>query len=88
LPYDRYDYDQQRLALVGKRNDNLFQLGHKLLVGIVSVDLDRREVDLKFVKRLEGSDPLPKRRTGGKKRKRNEKDGSSKGKRGRKGRRK
>lgn len=90
LPYDRYDYDAGRLALVGKRNDNLFQLGHRLVVGIVSVDLDRREVDLKFVKRLGGSEPLPKRRHSAKKKGRAPTTNPSpKGKRGKKkGRRK
>ncbi len=34
LPYDRYDYDASRFALVGKRNDNLFQLGQRLVVVI------------------------------------------------------
>jgi ribonuclease R len=77
LPYDRYDYDQSRLALVGRRGDNLFQLGQRLIVAVASVDLDRRQVDLRFVKRLADGDPLPKRRTGGKRRRR-EKEGSAK----------
>lgn len=88
LPYDRYDYDQSRLALVGRRGDNLFQLGQRLIVGLASVDLDRRQVDLRFVKRIAGGESLPKRNTGGKKRKRRDQEAPSKGKRGAKNKRK
>ncbi len=88
LPDDRYDYDASRFALVGRRGDNLFQLGQRLIVSLASVDLDRRQVDLRFVKRLAGGAALPKRSTGGKKRKPRDQETPSKGKRSSKGKRK
>ena len=51
LPADRYDYDRVAHTLSGRRDGTIFRLGDVVRVEIAHVDLDRRELDLRLVKR-------------------------------------
>lgn len=49
LPKDYYQYDKAHQRLVGERSRQVFQLGDKLQVQVLSVDLDERKIDLGLV---------------------------------------
>jgi ribonuclease R len=55
LTNDYYQFDRATHSLVGRRAGNDFRLGDRLTVEIARVDVDRRELDLRLVKRLAGS---------------------------------
>lgn len=46
---DRFDYDSDTQALIGRRSGEILRLGDPVRVVIKSVDLDRREVDFERV---------------------------------------
>jgi ribonuclease R len=48
---DMYDYDRPSMSLVGRRSGEQFRLGDPVLVKVVRVDVDRREVDFRLVRR-------------------------------------
>jgi ribonuclease R len=49
LPRDYYVFDQAHQRLVGERTRRVFQLGGRVQVQVLSVDLDERKVDLGMV---------------------------------------
>ncbi|MCX7929946.1 MAG: ribonuclease R [Chlorobi bacterium] len=49
LPRDRYVFDQQRYALVGRHHGQVFQLGGRIRVRIEEVHLARRQIDFCYV---------------------------------------
>jgi len=51
LEDDHYDFDETTYSLVGRREDNTFQLGDRLVAAVANVDLDQRELDYQFVRR-------------------------------------
>jgi len=55
LPNDFYDFDRSTHSLTGKRSANRFRLGELICVKIARVDVDRRELDLRFVRHLKRS---------------------------------
>ncbi len=55
LQDDYYDYDSTTHSLVGRRAGNRFQLGDVVQVEVFHVDVDRRELDFRLVRRLESS---------------------------------
>ncbi len=61
LPDDRYEYDRTTHTLTGRRHGNTFRLGDALQTRIVHVDLDRREMDLAFVSKLDHRTLLARR---------------------------
>jgi ribonuclease R len=48
---DYYRYDPRSHSLVGNRSGNAFRLGDRVLVEVARVDIDRRELDFRLVKR-------------------------------------
>jgi ribonuclease R len=73
LQDDYYHYDRTGHTLMGSRGQNQFRLGDLLLVEIAHVDLDRRELDFRLVRKLPhageggpGADRLPKKQRAGK----------------------
>jgi len=52
LQDDYYRYDQRSHSLVGNRAGNSFRLGDLIRVEVARVDIDRRELDFRIVKRL------------------------------------
>ncbi|MEC9004821.1 MAG: S1 RNA-binding domain-containing protein, partial [Planctomycetota bacterium] len=55
LPEDHYQHDPQTHTLSGHRRGNQFRLGDKLQVEVNRVDLNRRQLDFKFIKPLTSS---------------------------------
>jgi ribonuclease R len=49
---DFYHLDRATHSLVGRRAGNVFQLGDRVRVAVARVDLDRRELDFRLVRRL------------------------------------
>jgi ribonuclease R len=52
LQDDYYDYDSTTHSLVGRRAGNRFQLGDLVQVEVFHIDVDRRELDFRLVRRL------------------------------------
>ena len=50
LDDDFYDYDEKSFRLVGRRSKRIITLGDKMHVQIVKTDIDRRTIDLAWVK--------------------------------------
>jgi ribonuclease R len=63
LPEDRYRYDKASHTLTGHRPGRSFRLGDRLRVAVARVDVDRRELDFRFVS-AQGSNPSPPRTRG------------------------
>jgi len=49
LPRDRYLFDQERYALVGRHHGELFQLGKRIRVRLEQVHIGRRQIDFRYV---------------------------------------
>ena len=47
---DYYDFDEKNMRLIGSRTKKMITLGDKVLVRVVNTDIDRRTIDLEFVK--------------------------------------
>ena len=86
---DHYDYDDSIHALTGRRSGRTFSLGDTVEVEIAVVDMDRRELDLKLIRRISGRDH-PQKRSGVRKKSRSTKRKSKSSRKGKKpkGRRK
>ena len=78
LEDDSYDYDDSTHSLVGRRADNVFQLGDRLTAEVAAVDLDRRELDFHFVSREQTPTPSRKRKPAGGSDRTNDKKGQGK----------
>lgn len=52
---DYYRYDGATHSLVGYRAGNRYRLGDRIEVEVAHVDVDRRELDFRVVKRMEGT---------------------------------
>jgi ribonuclease R len=52
LQDDYYRYDQRSHSLIGNRAGNAFRLGDLIRVEVARVDIDRRELDFRLVKRV------------------------------------
>ena len=59
---DYYQFDRSTHTLAGRRAGNTFRLGDRIRVAVARVDLDRRELDFRFVRRLESARPARKTR--------------------------
>lgn len=46
---DYYEFDREAMALVGKRTGEMIRLGDRVLVEVVHVDVDRRELNFKLL---------------------------------------
>jgi ribonuclease R len=53
LQDDYYRYDQRSHSLVGNREGNAFRLGDLIKVEVARVDIDRRELDFRIVRRFQ-----------------------------------
>ena len=51
---DYYEFDEKNYRVVGKRNKKIITLGDEVRVQVVRTDIDKRTIDLVFVK---GSKP-------------------------------
>jgi ribonuclease R len=60
LSDDYYRYDRQTHTLSGHRQGNTYRLGDILLVEIVHVDVNRRELDFRLVQRLASASGQPR----------------------------
>ena len=49
---DYYDFEPERMQLVGRRRRKMFRLGDRVRVELADVDADMREISFRFVKRL------------------------------------
>jgi ribonuclease R len=47
---DYYEFDAQNFRLIGKRKKRMITLGDKVKVRVIDTDVDRRTIDLEFVK--------------------------------------
>jgi len=47
---DFYEYDEELMRIVGKRNKKIISLGDKCMVRVIGTDIDRRTIDLAFAK--------------------------------------
>lgn len=47
---DFYEYDEKNMRLVGRNNKSIISLGDDCLVHVTGTDIDRRTIDLNFVK--------------------------------------
>jgi ribonuclease R len=47
---DYYEYDEQNYRLIGKRNKKIITLGDNVRVRVIATDIDKRTIDLEFVK--------------------------------------
>ena len=54
-PDDIYDYDQPAMALIARRSGDVFRLGDRVMVEVAQVDLDRRELNLRYIGRAGGA---------------------------------
>lgn len=57
LQDDYYRFDPRSHSLIGHRQGNAFRLGDLIRVEVARVDVDRRELDFKIVKRAKGQKP-------------------------------
>jgi ribonuclease R len=64
LADDRYRFDRTTHTLAGHRAGNTFRLGDRVRVAVLRVDLDRREIDFRLVRRYERPEAPPKARRG------------------------
>ena len=74
-----YDYDRAAFALIGRRSGETFRLGDRVLVEVTHIDVNRREMSLRYISRPSSS---PARRSApaqGKKDKRPKEDHRSRG---------
>ena len=61
LPDDYYDFSRETYSMVGRRKGQLFRLGDVVEVKVASIDRDRRQIRLDFVKRLSEETRPPRR---------------------------
>ncbi len=54
LADDYYRFDRTTHTLTGHRSNNRYRLGDTVLVAVAHVDIDRRELDFRLLKRLPG----------------------------------
>jgi ribonuclease R len=47
---DYYEYDEDRMCVIGRHHNTMISLGDSCLVRVVGTDIDRRTIDLTFVK--------------------------------------
>lgn len=47
---DYYEFDEKNMRLIGSRSKKIITLGDKVHVRVVNTDIDRRTIDLEFVK--------------------------------------
>jgi ribonuclease R len=47
---DYYEFDARNFRLIGKRKKRMITLGDKVKVQVIDTDIDRRTIDLEFVK--------------------------------------
>ena len=47
---DFYEYDEELMRIVGKNNNAIISLGDSCMVSVIGTDIDRRTIDLTFVK--------------------------------------
>jgi ribonuclease R len=57
--HDFWDYDRPTMTLTGRRTNQTFRLGDRVIVTVAHVDVDRRELDFHFERRGTGA-PLRK----------------------------
>ena len=57
LDDDYYHYDKETHSLTGRRRGNRYRLGDYLEVTVAHVDIDRRELDFRIVRRLKSAKP-------------------------------
>lgn len=53
LDDDYYISDLDNYRIIGKKNKRMYTLGDKVVVKILKTDLERRTIDLTFVKKVE-----------------------------------
>jgi ribonuclease R len=63
LADDYYHFDRDTHSLAGRRPGHEYRLGDMVQVEIMRVDSDRRELDLRLVKKIGGGEPLHVPRT-------------------------
>ena len=66
LDDDFYTYERTAHALVGRRAGNVFRLGDLIRVKVYRVDLERRQLDLRLVKKLKRSGRTATKQSAGK----------------------
>jgi ribonuclease R len=52
LKDDYYDFDEDKLQLVGSRNGKIFKIGDEIKIRVEKIDVDLREIDFEFIQRL------------------------------------
>lgn len=47
---DFYEFDEENMRIIGRSNKAMISLGDKCMVKVIGTDIDRRTIDLTFVK--------------------------------------
>jgi len=47
---DFYEFDEENMRIIGRSNKKMISLGDKCMVRVIGTDIDRRTIDLTFVK--------------------------------------
>ncbi|MEN8248308.1 MAG: ribonuclease R, partial [Bacteroidota bacterium] len=47
---DFYEFDEEKMQIIGQRNKTIISLGDSCMVRVIGTDIDRRTIDLNFVK--------------------------------------
>ena len=50
---DWYQFNEDRMALVGRKKKNVFAVGTKVRIKVVKVDFDARRVEFQYLETLE-----------------------------------
>ena len=46
---DRYEFDDQKIRIVGRNNKKIFRLGQVIRVKVTDTDIEKRTIDLVLV---------------------------------------
>ena len=46
---DYYDFDDNKIQIVGKRTKKIYQLGQKIIIKVVNTDINKRTIDLELL---------------------------------------
>lgn len=64
---DYYEYDSERMIIIGKRSHKYFQLGDKLVVKVISASKDNQNIDFSLVKAIDTHQEVKKKKKDGRK---------------------
>ncbi len=48
---DYYNYDEENFCVLGERTKKMYKIGDSVRIKVVNVDIDRKEIDFKILKK-------------------------------------